>query len=169
MYEFIPQKTNQKAIHIIGISMIGGVAILGMTTALSAFPFRWAVQLAGIVLIGLAIFFYTRYMSRGYVYRVIKTENGTLDFLVDEYQRKKRTTVCRVGVSGISEIVCLKANEKEKEDAIKANIKAEHRHAFDYTVDWMPNEVVILLCEEGGELFAIRIQPDETLLKILGK
>lgn len=167
MYEYIPQKTNQKATRAVGVSMIGGGAVLILTTAWQSMPFRWAVQLVGIAFWGLVIFLYTRYVAKGYVYRVIQAEDGTLDFLVDEYQRKKRTTVCRIGVSGITEAVAVKAAQKDAYAALKRRIKEEHRHGFDYTADLAPDEWVCLLCEEGGEPLAIRIQPDETLLRIL--
>ena len=167
MYEYIPKRENRKAMHIIGVLMLGGVGVLALTSLFETIPFRWVFQLVGIGGLLTAIFLYTRYIAKLYCYRVVACDDGTLDFLVDEMQGKRRLTVCRIGVERITRVETIHSEEKERRDALKKQSRAEGRHRFDYCPDLAPARVSYLFVEEGGEPMTIAIVPDDRLLEIL--
>ena len=85
-----------------------------VTSVADHMPFKWAVQLAGIVTLAIGIFILTRYVFKSFLYRIDATESGA-DLTVTEIQKKSRITVCRIAVSNIEQVNLFSSGEKEKE------------------------------------------------------
>jgi len=64
--------------------------------------------------------------------------------------------------SGISEVIPLSESSKK----ILAE-KKKGRKSFNYCVDLCPRESYLILCEECGEKYAIRISKDQKLVELL--
>ena len=167
MYEYTPKKENNKAAHLTLLLLIGGFLMLALTSALPSLPFRWAFQIAGILLIGVGIYLYTRYFTRTFSYAIVVREDGSRDLTVTECQRKSRVTVCRLSLSGIERIEIVKATERERASALKKALSAEGRKLFSYTVNLAPASVCYLVATECGQPLAILFEPDERLLRML--
>ena len=170
-YEYIPQKNHTRLNGII-IILIAVAAALFMTPIIfSEIPFRWVFQLLGVIALVGVIFIITRYIAKSFIYTVWRNDDGTLDLTVCELTNgKKRTTVCRIGISNITEAHLLypeKSDDKIKEKELCANARSEHRKSFDYCHDIKASPVCILLSEECGEHLLIKLSPDETFFEYL--
>ena len=170
VYEYTPPKSNKKASGIILILFSLAAGLFLFTLLFPSMPFRWAAQLISIAAFVAVIFIISRYVAKNFVYNVIKTDDGSLDFTVTEITNAGRTqiTVCRIALSSIENAYLL--NRAIPEDAskiktLKSQAKADGRKIFNYCPDVNPSEVCILLVDECDEKFLISLSPDSTLLE----
>ena len=167
MYEYIPKRGNQKAIHLIFLCLIGGFLILGLTSVMPTLPFRWAFQITGIACLAAAIYVYVRYVTRFFRYAIVKREDGSLDLTVTECQRKGRITVCRLSLAGIERVERVEENVRARQAELKKEIRKEGRKLFYYNVTLAPSSLCYVFATECGERLAIVIEADEQLLRML--
>ena len=165
MYEFRPQKTNNKAQSLIILFFVGAVALLALSMALEGIPFLWAIQLFAILLLVAAIFLVTRYMTKGYIYNIAPADNGA-DLTVTEVASGGRrcVAVCRISLAGIES-----ARKIEGRDAELREIKRARKKIYDYRPDIEPAESILVEAEECGEKFIILLAYDLELYDILRK
>lgn len=165
MYEFKPLRTNDKAQKLIILFFLGSAALLILSVFLKGIPFLWVIQLFAILLAGAAIFLVTRYVTKTYEYAVETVEEGT-DLTVTEISSggKRRITVCRVSLSGISEARAIEG----KDDRLEA-LKREKRRIFDYRPDLLPERSILAVAKEGGQEYVLLLAYGEEFLSILRK
>ena len=87
IFEFKPPKNIKKLQLVLGILLLGSIAVLLLTYILT-FPAEWTVQLLGLGMLGMGIFVFTRYIIKDFVYASVKDENGGIDFTVTEQTYK---------------------------------------------------------------------------------
>ena len=163
MYQYIPQKSNKKAMYLVCLFLIGGGLLMFLSTKLKGvIGFVWVFQLIGIALCAASIFIFSRYVNKGYIYAI--TEDG--DLTVTEAQGRKRITVCRLSVSQMSRVESFEGAQTEKINAIKKQIKSEKRKVYNYCIDLVPSTVCYVFSEEYENVTVI-FQPDEKMLDIL--
>ena len=167
--EYIPERNNQKISGLILVCLIGGFLLLAFTSVLKGLPFRWVLQLMGIGLLSGAIYLYTAYITRAFVYRVMVREDGERDLLIDEIRRKSRTTVCRISLSGIRRVEQIPSGDREKMSALKKELRKAGYRQYTYDTSFLPSSVCFLLADECGEMLAIRIPDEDGLLRMLGQ
>lgn len=169
MYEWIPQKTNQKARNAVFLLFGGAAVLLAFPIAFPSLPFRWVVQLLAFGLLTAAIFMVARYTTKSYLYRVVPCEDGTLDLTVTEMKAggKGQITVCRVGLSHVRKRVLADVTHPSEADAFEARLRKERKKFFDYCVDFHPAQSILILVEEGGERLVLRLSYDPTLFDLL--
>ena len=168
MYEWIPQKTNQKARNAVFLLLGGAAALIAIPVLVPALPFRWIVQLIAFGLLTVAIFLVSRYTAKSYVYRVLPREDGSRDLTVTELKGgRSRVIVCRMGLAGVERLVCDDAEHRAEARALRELARKERRSFFDYSVDLLPDRSILLLAEEGGQAFALRLSFDAELLALL--
>ena len=172
IYEYTPQKTNKKASGIILILFSLAAGLFLFTILFPNIPFKWAIQLISIFAFVAVIFIISRYVAKSFIYAIVEAEDGTLDFTVTEVTNAGRTriTVCRIGINNIEEAHLLDrsiSEHDEKAKAIQATAKSDGRKSFNYCPDVNPTELCILLVEECGEKFILKLSPDATLWKYL--
>ena len=161
MYEITPKKTNKAALYTASIMII--TAFLAMLfTTIPNLPYRSVMQLASVLILGIALMILGRYVYRTYSYAVIQTDEGKLDFTVTEIKRRSSITVCRIGLSGIEKVV-----KVTKENKKSTNSERAGRKVFNYCVDMSPAEQYYIFCEECGESLLIKLSPDEPLFELL--
>ncbi len=163
MYEVQPKKTNNLAANLSLVLIFGGILAMYFSS-LPSIPFRPVMQTVSLLIIAFAIMLLGRYVFKSFSYSIVDTEGDGLDFTVTELKRRSRITLTRVSLSGISEIIPLKSDAKE----IMAK-KKKGRKSFNYCVDLCPKESYLILCEECGEKYAIRISADEKLITLLSE
>ncbi len=163
MYQYIPQKSNKKAMYLVCLFLIGGGLLMFLSTKLKGIiGFIWIFQLIGIALCAASIFIFSRYVSKSYIYAV--TNEG--DLTVTEVQGRKRITVCRLSIPQMSRVESFEGAQTEKINAIKKQIKSEKRKVYNYCIDLVPSTVCYVFSEEYENVTVI-FQPDEKMLDIL--
>ena len=168
MYEWIPQKTNQKARNAVFLLLGGAAALMVFPILFSDLPFRWVVQLLAFVLLTVAIFLVARYTAKAYVYRVLPREDGSRDLTVTELKAgKTRMIVCRIGLGGIQTRLLADTAHAAEAEALLTKGKKARQPFFDYCVDLKPAQSILLVAEEGGERMTIRLSYDPTLFDLL--
>jgi hypothetical protein len=172
VYEYSPPKSNKKASGIILILFSLAAGLFLFTILFPNIPFKWAIQLISIVAFVAVIFIISRYVAKSFVYAITEADDGTLDPTVTEITNAGRTqiTVCRIALSNIEEAYLLDRSNPEHIEKIKSlqkSAKADGRKSFNYCPDINPTELCIILVEECGEKFLIKISPDATLWKYL--
>ncbi len=153
MYEIRPERTNKKAQSLIILFFIGAAALLLLSVPLKGMPFLWVIQLFAVVLLCVAVFLVTRYLTKGYIYRI---EDGDLTVVEISSGGKRQLTVCRVSLSGITESSVLTGKEGLR--AYKG------KRIYDYRPDLLPERSILLVSAEGGEECVILLGYDDRLL-----
>lgn len=166
MYEYIPQGSNKNAKNIISLLILGGFAIMLFTMMAENVPFKWVLQLIGLVLMAVGVLLMTRYVSRSFIYRVDTTDEGT-DLTVIELQRKSRITVCRISLSNIKDVHVMSISDKEQEKALVSAFKTDGRKRFNYCIDLNPEKFMWIVADECGEEVAVKLTYDEKLCEII--
>ena len=167
MYEYIPPQNVKKVMSAVGVSVLGGGALLAVTALLPRVACRWIFQLIAVALFALGIYLYSAYVARRFCYRIESSANGSLDLCVDELRAKGRVTVCRIAVSGISRVDVIERGDKEKKDRLKRQIREEKRKQFGYCAELLPEKTCCLLALECGESLAVTLSYDERLVELL--
>ena len=157
MYQFIPKKTNYKAILIIFALFAASMGLFAFTTIFDRLPLRWIYQLIGVVCFIPSRLLLTRYVTRSFIYAIEPTDRGG-DFTVTEVAGKRRTVTCRIALGSIKE----KQVVSDLKDARSKKIRI-----FDYRPDILPEKSILLLSDEGGETVYICLGYDEELLSAL--
>ncbi len=168
MYEWIPPRNNTKATRLTMLLCVGAGLLLATAVSFGNIPFRWVFQLAGLVLLTVAIFLTTRYVMKSFLYRIVSDDRGGYDLTVTELTSggKRKITVCRVGLDGIYKTVFLNANDPASAERWRA-IKKERRKIFDYAVDLKPERFIVVYLRESGEDLTLRLSYDGTLFDLL--
>ena len=163
MYEFRPQRTNNRAQKLIMLLFLGAAALFVLTIPLEGLPFLWAIQLVAIVSLVAAIFLVTRYMTKAYEYAVSE-EDGGADLTVVEVSSRgrRRITVCRVSCSGITGVKLVEG----KDESLRA-MRKTGRKIYDYRPDISPDRYLMVETSEGGEELCLLFAYDEQFLRIL--
>lgn len=163
MYEFRPQRTNNKAQNLIILFFIGAAALFLLSIPLEGLSFIWVVQLLAILLLVAAIFLVTRYIMKSFEYAIVPTESGT-DLTVTEISSggKRRITVCRISLSGIKKIHVTDGED----DGVKA-LRKSGKKMYDYRPDILPERYVLIEAKESGEDFVLLLAYGEEFLSIL--
>ena len=174
VYEYSPPKSNKKAKGIVLILFSLAAGLFMFTILFPGIPFRWLIQLISIVAFVAVIFIISRYISKKFMYAILKCDDGTLDFTVTEITNAgyKQITVCRISTNGIKSAYLLDRSIPEQAEKIKSlqkQAKSDGRKSYNYCPDINPTEVCILLVEECGENFLLKLSPDATLWGYLNK
>ena len=172
VYDYIPKKSNKKALGVIIILTSLALGLFCFTLISPNMPFKWLVQLIAIIAFVAVIFIISRYIAKGFIYTIVKTDEDTLDFTVTEITNAGRTkiTVCRIALTSIEEAYRINKSiddNSQKIKEIEKKAKADGRKSFNYCPDINPCEICILLVEECGEKFIIKLSPDDTLWSYL--
>ena len=168
LYEYIPQKSNKKAIgaSLILISLAMGLFI--STLLFPTLPFRWGVQLLAIIAFVGFVFIISRYVSKKFLYAIVETDEKELDFTVTELTNagRTKTTVCRLSVKNVEEaylLDCTVPENQQKLKDLKKSAKSNGRKTFNYCPDINPAEICALVGEECNEKYLVLISPDDVI------
>ena len=166
IYQVTPKKDMRRLNMLSSVLFIGAAILLGATFVFGDIPFKWAFQLIGIVMLTIAVFYFTRYIKRNFVYALEKTDAG-VDFTVTEINGRHIITVCRISTDNVIDVYTASANDSlQKKEAI-AKAKANNRKFFNYSVDMFGEQYVFLLADECGESVSVKLSYDEQLLALL--
>ena len=156
IFEFKPQKNIKKLQLVLGILLLGSIAVLLLTYILT-FPAEWTVQLLGLGMLGMGIFVFTRYIIKDFVYASVKDENGGIDFTVTEQTYKKSVVVCRISTANVEKIFVVDQGDKTKELQLKQLIKNGKYKRFNYCADLFDEKYICVLANECGQPVALKL------------
>lgn len=160
MYEYKVKRKNKAAAITIAFSFaVSAICLFGGRFSGS---FRSVTEIVGLLAFFFAILIMGRYLLREYIYSVEKTENGEVDLTVVEVQGKRRTTVCRIGLSEIKEILF---EDPVSRGAVRKRLKPMKR--YDYCIDLSPSRSIHLLFSDGDRAVAVRLEPDERMKALI--
>ena len=164
MYEIRPQRTNKKAESLIILFFVGAAALLLLSVPLQGIPFLWVIQLFAVMLLVASVYLVTRYITKGFIYRIEEAEGGP-DLTVTEVASggRRQITVCRVSLSGICEVTA------DSDGAELKRLRRGRKKIYDYRPDLAPARSIVLLSEECGEECVILLAYDERLFELLSK
>lgn len=171
IYDYTPPKNNKKATGVV-IILFFLAAGLFIFTLLIDIPMPWILQLIAIIAFTAGIFIATRFLAKSFLYSVVQ-QNESLDFTVCEITNGGRSqiTVCRVAVKNIEGAYIINRTKNDSIAIEKEIIKAakhDRRKIFNYCPDINPTTYCIILGEECGEKFLVKLTPDQTLCEYLG-
>ncbi len=169
--QWIPKKNNQTAKNMILLLFGGSFALLAVTAAFPAVPFRWIFQTIALLLLTAAVFLVTRYLTKMFVYRVVETDEGGHDLTVTEAATngKRAVTVCRVGLEQIRRAVLLDFSDGGASLDVWKDFKKGRKRIHDYRVDLRPTKSILLIVNEGGEELYILLSHETDLFDLLIK
>lgn len=169
IYDYAPKKNTMQLTGVILCLASLAAGLFLPSVLIQNLPFKWAFQLVSIAILTVVIFIVTRFMAKSFLYSVVQTDNDALDFTVTEITNggRSKITVCRIalrGIESVEEINRGKKSDCEAQRKIEKKAKKEGRKSFNYCPSLSPASVCILLCEECGEKFLIKLECDDTLL-----
>ena len=162
MFELRPQRSNKKAESLIILFFVGAAALVLLSVPLKGIPFLWAIQLFAVMLLVASVYLVTRYITKGFIYRIEDTEGGA-DLTVTEVASggRRQITVCRVSLSGIREAV------EDSDGKELKRLRGGQRKIYDYRPDLSPARSIVILSEECGVECVILLAYDERLLELV--
>ena len=171
IYEYEPPKNNKKATGIV-IILFSLAAGLLLFTMLLKIPYAAILQLIAIFALTGAVFVATRYLAKSFVYSVNQNSENSLDLDILEITNggKKQITVCRIFINNITEYHQINKTDKysvNTEQTLIKKAKQDRVKIFNYCPDINPVNYSIIIGEECGEKFLIKLTPDETLCEYL--
>ena len=156
IFEFKPQKNMKKLQLVLGVLLLGSIAVL-LLTKIFVFPAEWAVQLIGLGMLTVGVFIYARYIKRDFVYASVKDENGGIDFTVTEQTYKKSVVVCRIARSNVQQVITVERTDKEKSARVKQLIKDGKYKRFNYCADLFDEKYICVLANECAQPVALKL------------
>ena len=171
IYEYSPKKDSKKATGVVVI-LFSLAAGLFLFTMLLNIPYSWVLQLIAIVALTAAVFIVTRYLAKTFLYSINQNDNNSLDLDVLEITNggKKQITVCRISIKSITESYQINKTDKDSiltEQALIKKAKKDRVKIFNYCPDINPVQYSIIIGEECGEKYLIKLTPDEKLCEYL--
>ena len=171
IYEYEPPKNNKKATGVV-IILFSLAAGLFLFTMLLNIPYEAILQLIAIFSLTGAVFVATRYLAKNFVYSVNQNDNPSPDLDIIEITNggKKQITVCRISINNITEYYQINKTDKNStntEQALIKKAKQDRVKIFNYCPDINPLQYSIIIGEECGEKYLIKLTPDEKLCEYL--
>ena len=166
IYEFKPQKNIKRLQLVLGILLLGSIAML-LLTKIFVFPAEWIVQLIGLGMLTVGVFIYARYIKRDFVYASVIDEDGGVDFTVTEVTNKKKIVVCRIARANIQQAFTVEKEDKEKSARVKQLIRDGKYKSFNYCADLFEEKYICILANECGQPVAIKLSYHPSLESFL--
>ena len=163
LYEYAPVFEKRKEKLLVGLSLFLAAALY-LGSQIPSAPLPWLLQVLAMVPLVALVMLTSLCLLRRYVYRIEQREDGELDFIIDEYSGKRKTTVCRVAVSSVLSVDPWDASARKKLSEAEKG-----RQFFNYTGVLFDEKQFLIEIREGGTLFFVRMCADERLIALLGE
>ena len=160
-YEYAPKpkKTREKGLTC------GAILLAALSYGFSVGPwlFPWVYQLVAFFALAIAILLISRYLLRGYVYRVLPRSHASgVDLVITELYSRRRTVVCRVGLEEICRVTPITAENRRR------LIKETGRAAlYKHVAELFPKNAYLLKVQNDQEEYFLEICADETLIALI--
>lgn len=158
-YDYQPIRKNYLAhITVMWLFVLAGVSFAA-SAALPPHPALW--QSVGLILLLPAIQLIARYLATRHLYRIRACEDGSTDLEVYLYRGgDKMQLVCRVGLTEITAVTPLGAQNKRPPKGIKR---------YNYAPDLRPAEALVLSVSNADGECEVLLCPDARMAALLEK
>ena len=158
MYLYHP-KFQKKKEKLLAWFLVALGVVLYITSRYPKAPIPGVLQIIGVCALAGSILIVSMYILRSYSYEIIEgEEEGKRDFLITEHYSRRKTVVCRVGLSDVVSVVPYDQNRKKEKNTV-----------YTYTGILFDEKRYLLEMQANGEHFFVIICADETLLNLLVK
>jgi membrane protein implicated in regulation of membrane protease activity len=100
VYEYAPLFEKKKE-KILSGALICLAAALYIGAQIPSAPLPWLFQILAVACLSVVILLTSLCLLRRYVYRIEQKDDGELDFIIDEYTGRRKTTVCRISAASV--------------------------------------------------------------------
>lgn len=153
MYQYNPQfKKKKEKLLSLAMAILG--VVLYASSQIPNAPFPGLIQILGICALAGCILLISMCILRSYSYEIVEgKEEGKLDFVITEHYSRRKTVVCRIGLSDVVSVTPYDPNWKKEKNTL-----------YSYTGVLFDEKRYLLEVQAHGEHFFIVICADETLL-----
>jgi len=164
MYEYIPNSKKKKELWLVAIlSVTAAVLFTCSKQSFCPYPALW--QTASVVLLVEVVMLVSNCLLRSFVYRVAPREDAPdapCDFTVVERRGKQHSTVCRISVGDITQILPITAENRKQ-----LTKETRGKPTYRYYAELSPQPLFRLTVQNEEELFYLFIIADERLMEML--
>lgn len=154
-----PKPSNKKARTLFITCSVLAFALVTLSTLIPLY--RGLVSMAGVILLTLALAFYTKYILPIYFYDIFIDSDGTPLFVVRQQTGKRQTTLCRIP---LYEIVRVERQSRQQRREHKTPYEVK-KYAYLPTLD--PDEIYRITTSGRHERAEILIESSEEFARIL--
>lgn len=155
MYAYHPQFQKKKEkLFSLALAILG--VVLYASSQIPNAPIPGIIQILGVCALAGSILLISMCILRSYSYELVRGEGEATDFVITEYYSRRKTVVCRVGLSDVVSAVEYDPNWKKEKNTV-----------YSYTGVLFDEKRYLLEMQAHGEHFYVIICADETLLKLL--
>lgn len=181
IYECSPRRNYKRLSGLVALLMAAALVCFLIPSVLGNMPYRWVLQLLGLICVGIVIYIATRYVGKFYIYAV--RENDGEQFLtVTEVTNNGRTqiTVCRIGLENIEDVCVLDRRNStdklmidlltkggKKDPLVSYPGNYQRRKVFVYHPDFNAAQGCYVVATECGEGITVKLAVDGTLVEYL--
>lgn len=154
-----PKPSNNKARAMFIACSVLAFALVTLSTVIPLY--RGLVSMAGVLLLTLALVFYTKYILPIYFYDIFIDSDGTPLFVVRQQTGKRQSTLCRIPLNEILRVE-KQSRQQRREHKTPYEVK---KYAYLPTLD--PDEIYRITTSGRYERAEILIECSEGFAKML--
>lgn len=154
-----PKPSNNKARAMFIACSVLAFALVTLSTVIPLY--RGLVSMAGVLLLTLALAFYTKYILPIYFYDIFIDSDGTPLFIVRQQTGKRQSTLCRIPLNEILRVE-KQSRQQRREHKTPYEVK---KYAYLPTLD--PDEIYRITTSGRYERAEILIESSEGFAKML--
>lgn len=162
---YTPKARNKNAVWLSAALFLAGCILLAL--GMAGVPGAAVFQLCFALLSASAMLVWLRYCMSAYTY-TLTDSCGAPMLVVTQTQGRRISTVCRVELCHVERIIPI----PDEKNADGRAALSEYRAAparYSYLATLAPRSSVILYAHEGGQRFALRIEPNDAFFASLSE
>ena len=109
---FRPKGSNAKGKRVFLCTLAVALAIFLFSLLMT--NYQGVVQLLAIAILTVSLYYYNRYVATVYEYEITTDNDGAPVFVVCAYQGKRTSTLCRIALWDVREVIRLSQEELKK-------------------------------------------------------
>ena len=161
-YSYVPPRDVKKSALVSLVGFVLGFLLVALSNVLPYAP--TVLQIIGIAVLAVSIFFTARYVVRSYVYSTLQIGEGDYVLVINEVSGKSSKAVCRINADEITDFIYSEDGKLPKKYTGK-NGKDILR--FDYCQNFMPKDAYYLYATLKEGKACIKFSPDKHLAEII--
>ncbi len=160
MYEYRPAYSKKKEKKYCLVLTLAAVVLLALSQ-IPQMPLPALWQTVAVAMLAVAILLLSRYVLRGYAYRIEESEQGR-DLVILMQTGKRTRVVCRISVAYIDEVIRITPENREPQK------QARRGHpVWLYYAEWQAEGLCQLHVRTPDEDAYLLLQSDDRLLDFL--
>ena len=146
MYEYTPERKKTRE-WLTALLLTGIAFAFYFASRIEKIPYPALFQLIAVFFLVGAVMVVTRFAMRRFTYRIEQGEQGIDDFVIIEHYGKKTTTVCRISVSQIRNVM---RPSKESRRELAEQMKG--KRVYHNTAEFFAPDLCVLEATDDGSV-----------------